>query len=205
MKKLFTLIFCILLASLIPFTVLAAGAEEASAPAETAALLSEGFEAWVLPHLEEISVVITLCFSVFYQMRKHKLLSKSIGTMNNNTVAIAEQNSNMMSRALTGMENASLAVTAYDARIEAMLEAFRATAEDKEKLEKELAEMKSYLKTAAEANLEFSNELAELLNLANIPNFKKEELGARHLAAVSAIRAAEAREVSPDDAKEAQT
>ena len=54
-----------------------------------------------------------------------------------------------------------------------------------------MTEIKSYLKTATKANVEFSNELAELLTLANIPNFKKEEIGARHLAAVNAIQAAE--------------
>ncbi|MBR6745192.1 MAG: hypothetical protein IKM00_08275 [Clostridia bacterium] len=195
MKKILTFTLCVLLVCLIPVSVCAADGTEAAAetaPTENAAeLISVKFEEWVLPHLEEISVVITLIFSLFYQMRKHTLLSRSIGTMNNNAVSIAEENSSMMSRALTGMENASLAVTAYDERIAALLDAFRSTAEDKERLERELAEIKGYLQTSAEANLEFSNELAELLSLANIPNFKKEEIGARHLAAVRAIRSTE--------------
>jgi hypothetical protein len=97
----------------------------------------------------------------------------------------------MMAQALAGMESAALAVKGYDERIAALLEAHDATAADKERLERELLEVKAYLKSAAEANLEFSNELAELLSLANIPNFKKEEIGARHLAAVRAMKAAE--------------
>lgn len=161
------------------------------ADSDTMNLISVKFEEWVLPNLEEISVVITLILTAFYNMRKHKLLNKSIGTMNNNTITIAENSSNMMSQALNNISSTATIVTQYDARIAAMLEAHKATAEDKERLEKELAEMKKYLKTAAEANLEFSNELAELLNLANIPNFKKEEIGARHLAAANSIKAME--------------
>lgn len=154
-------------------------------------LLSKKFEEWVVPNLEEISVVITMIGTLFYQIRKNKLLAKSMGVMNNNTVAIAEQSSTMMNQALTGMENVSNIVTAYDARIAALLEAHKATAEDKERLEKELTEIRTYLKTSAESNIEFANELAELLGLANIPNYKKEEIGARHLAAVKSIKTAE--------------
>ena len=214
MKKIITFILCVLLLIVLPLSVYAEGETTVEttettyesaieAPVETpeetvpeaeepaSNLLSIKFEEWVLPHLEEISVIITLIFTAFYNMRKHKLLNKSIGTMNNNTVSIAEQSTNMMSQALNNISSTATIVTQYDARIAAMLEAHQATAEDKERLERELAEMKKYLKTAAEANLEFSNELAELLNLANIPNFKKEEIGARHLAAVNAIKSAE--------------
>lgn len=154
-------------------------------------LISKKFEEWVVPHLEEISVVITLIGTLFYQIKKNKSLGKVIGTMNNNTISIAEQSSNMMTQALTGMENVSAIVTAYDTRIKALLAAHDATAKDKEKMEKELTEIKTYLKTAAESNIEFANELAELLGLANIPNYKKEEIGKRHLASVNSIKAAE--------------
>jgi hypothetical protein len=154
-------------------------------------LLSVKFEEWVLPNLEEISVVITLILTAFYNMRKHKLLNKSIGVMNNNTVAVAENNKAMMGEALQNISTTANIVTQYDARIAAMLEAHQATVADRDRLEKELHELKAFLRSAAEANLEFSNELAELLNLANIPNFKKEEIGARHLAAVNSIKTAE--------------
>ena len=156
-----------------------------------AKLISKRFEEWIIPRLEEISVIITLIGTLIYQIRKNKALAKSMGTMNNNTVAIAEQSSTMMNQALTGIENVSNIVTAYDARIEALLEAHRSTAADKERLEKELSEIRTYLKTSAESNIEFANELAELLGLANIPNYKKEEIGARHVAAVNSIKAAE--------------
>lgn len=210
MKKHLTLLLCILLLLALPFSVYAeettaettetttGGAITApsEAPAETpeegaSNLLSVKFEEWVLPNLEEISVVITLIFTAFYNMRKHKLLNKSIGVMNNNTVAVAENNKAMMGEALQNISTTANIVTQYDARIAAMLEAHQATVADRDRLEKELHELKAFLRSAAEANLEFSNELAELLNLANIPNFKKEEIGARHLAAVNSIKTAE--------------
>ena len=84
-------------------------------------------------------------------------------------------------------------MTGYDAKIVALLEAFKTTAEDKARLEKELVEIRNYLKTSTDANIEFANELGELLGLANIPNYKKEEIGARHLEAVKAIMEAEAK------------
>ena len=198
MKKLLALSLCILLICALPLAAHADESDglsaekaqtEAAEEAEKGLLLSKRLEEWVIPHLEEICVVVTMIISLICQMKKHKLLSKSMGVMNHNAVTIAEQSSSMMSQALASMENTSCAVAGYDAQIAALLEAHRSAAEDKALLEKELRELKTYLKTATEANLEFSNELAELLNLANIPNFKKEEIGARHLAAVNALAA----------------
>ena len=209
MKKLLAFILCVLIISAIPLAVFAediptgneSNAIETSAesaisaptepPVETDKLLSEMFEEWIVPHLEEISVIITLIGTLFYQIKKNKSFGKNISTLNNNAISIAQNSSDMMSQALLNMQSASGAVTAYDARIAAMLEAYKATAANNERLEKELSEMKAYLKTSAESNIEFANELAELLGLANIPNYKKEEIGARHLAAVNSIKAAE--------------
>lgn len=187
MKKILLIVLCILLTSLLPLTVFADGVETN----DTFDMISVQFEEWILPHLEEISVIVTLILTAIYNMRKNKVLNKFLGTMNNNTVAIAQNSSDMMSQALTNMQTASGVVTGYDTKIAQLLEAYQTTAEDKNRLERELIEMKTFLKTATEANLEFSNELAELLNLANIPNFKKEEIGARHLAAINALKAAE--------------
>ena len=70
---------------------------------------------------------------------------------------------------------------------------------DKAMLEK----VNKHLETSKSANLEFSNELAELLVLANIPNSKKDELYSRHRAAVDAMAAAEETEVKENDGEEA--
>lgn len=149
-------------------------------------------------NIEEISVIVTMVLTVFYQARKHKVLNKSIGTLNNNAVTVAENSNNAMQKALEEMGGVSTVVTDYKAEIEALLEAYRATAEDKKKLEQTLDEVHRHLKTAKLANTELANEVAELLVLANIPNAKKEELYSRHLAAVGAIADAEKTEVVND-------
>ena len=169
MKKILIVTFCILLVCTVPMTVFAAGADEGG----MTDLVSKKFEEWVLPHIEEISVIVTLAISSLYQIRKNRLLTRSMGTMNHNTVTVAEQSAGMMTKAREGLENAALAVKSYEARIEELLEQYRTNAADKERLEAELCEMKSFCKRSAQANIEFANELAELLSLANIPDYKR--------------------------------
>ncbi len=154
-------------------------------------LFSENFEDWILSHLEEISVVVTLIMSCFYQKRKHKLLNRSMGTLNNNAITVAKDSTSFMGDALAQMRDASGAVVQYDEQIKALLEAYKTTAEEKALLEREFVEIKNYLKIESKSVTELSNEIAELIALANVPNYKKEELGARHVAAVNAIIEAE--------------
>jgi hypothetical protein len=91
----------------------------------------------------------------------------------------------------------------YTAKIEAFLAEFRENAEDKSKLAGLLEKAETFIETAKLANVELANEVAELLVLANIPNAKKDELYARHLAAVNAITDAEHTEVISHDGEEA--
>lgn len=149
-------------------------------------------------NFEEIFVVVTSILAAFYQVRKHKLLNKSIVTLNNNAVTISENSKNAMQDALGEMGGVATVVTEYKTDIESLLEEYRATAEEKKKLEQTLDEVHNHLKTAKLANVELANEVAELLVLANIPNSKKDELYSRHLAAVGAIADAEQTEVIPD-------
>lgn len=148
--------------------------------------ISDKIVNWILPHIEEISVIITLFLTIIYNIRRNKVLDKSVGALNNNAITIAQATAE-------AMDKASGAVTGYSTDIVALLERFRNTAEDRQRLETELLEIHKALKLAKEANVEFANELAELLALANIPNYKKEEIGARHLAAVKALVEIEAK------------
>lgn len=212
MKKIFALILCLMLLCATPLVAFADGSEnlptenetvtegENSPPTEETEgpnwgevkdTISGAIVNWIIPHAEEISVVVTLILTAFYNMRKHKLLNKSMGTLNNNAITVAKESSNFMAQALSNIESASGAVTGYDTRILALLEEFKTTAEDRAMLEKELVELKNYLHTATKANVELANEIASLITLANIPVYKKEELGGRHLAAVNAIIEAE--------------
>lgn len=146
---------------------------------------------YVQEHLEEISVIITMILTVFYQVRKHSALNKSVGTLNNNSIAVAENSAAAISNALTAVQAVSDTVKGYKDEMANMLAEVRANEEEKQALKKAIDESNNYVKTAKLANTELANEIAELLVLANIPNSKKEELYARHRAAVDAIDAAE--------------
>lgn len=137
---------------------------------------------YVKAHFEEISVVISLIVTAFYNIRKHKQLNRSIFATNQNAIAVA-QNSDL------AIQNALNTINGILADKE----------KEKEKLEKTLNDAMTYIKTSKLANIEFANELAELLVLANIPNSKKDELYSRHIAAVKAIAEAEKTEVNTDD------
>lgn len=160
--------------------------------------VSDIIVAWVTENAEEIGVVITLIGYGIVLFKKLATILQSAGTINNNAITITEKSSDFMNQALNKIEATSDVVKGYDIRIAEILEAFCRTAEDKQnletlnkRLETELMEIKNYLKISADANIEFANELCELLALANIPNFKKESIGAAHLERVNAILEAE--------------
>lgn len=219
MKKIFALILCLMLIA-VPISAYAEGEteeintedilpEESPAPAPTEEkgtdwneikdTISGAFVEWIEPNLEEIGVVVTLIGYGIVLFKKLASVLKSLGIMNNNTITISKENANRMEQAMS-------AVTGYEERIKILLEHYTSlaetlvqTAEDKQRLEKELVEIKNYLKTATDANIAFSNELADLITLANIPNYKKEELGSAHVMQVKAIIAAMEKAVSEAD------
>jgi hypothetical protein len=166
-------------------------------------LLSETIKEWILSHIEEIVVVIfNAALAIFYK-KYYTKSNLSMGTINNNAVAIAKNSSTAIDEARISMERMAEKVLGYDTKITELLTAFSVTAEEKQKLEEELTEVKNSLKSAKLANVEFANEFAELLCLANIPNSKKEELYSRHRAAVDKIAETENTEVKEDDGAEA--
>ena len=194
MKKIFVLLMVMMLL-LVPLSASAEDSTEATtAPAEEEldwGAVSKNIEHWFYENYDKALVTAFLLVSAFAEKSREKRINKSMGTINNNAITVAEKSSAFMAEALGNIKNTAGVVTSYDERILAMLEEFKMAAEDRAMLEKELVETKNYLRTATDANLEFANELADLLALANIPNFKKEELGARHLKSVNAIIEAE--------------
>jgi hypothetical protein len=153
--------------------------------------LTEVIVEWVKTNLEEISVVVTLLLTIFYEVRKHGKLNGSIGTLNNNAVAIAKDSSTAIGTALTKVEDIAKVVEGYKNDIAALLDEIRNSEEEKKALKVALDKVESYVNTAKLANIEFANELAELLCLANIPNSKKDELYARHMDGVHKLEEAE--------------
>ncbi len=171
---------------------------EISVDTATPETSSEKIVEYIKTYFEEISVVFTLIMTAFYQARKHKLLNRSIGTLNNNAVDVARNSDASIQKALADMKGMADAVAEYKMEFATMLAEVRESAEEKRKIEEALDETLSFIKAAKLANVELGNEVAELLVLANIPNSKKEELYSRHMAAVGAIAEAETEVIAHD-------
>lgn len=202
MKKIFALMLCVMLLLSLPVAVFAEGkdavvedtvVEEGGDTNEKTDIeieadkITEQIVVWFQDNFEEISVIITLLLTLFYQVKKHTSLNKSIGTLNNNAVAIAENSGATITQALSGVSSVSAVITDYIGKMDNLLAEVRSNEEDKRAMKAALDTAMKYVESAKSANVEFANELAELLNLANIPNSKKEELYARHRAAVESI------------------
>lgn len=175
-----------------PITEESASEEEISVEEAMVSFTTEDIMNYIKTYFEEISVIITLILTAFYNIRKHKILNKSISATNLNAIRVSENSDLAIAEALATIQG-------YKDAFANLLTEFRATEEEKQKLEQTLGEALAYIKTAKLANVEFANELAELLVLANIPNSKKDELYSRHIAAVKAIAEAEKTEVNTND------
>lgn len=152
-------------------------------------------------NLEEFSVIGTLIGMLFYEIRKHGKLNGSIGLLNNNAIAMAENSANTIKENLEKVEKIADVVMGYKDEFASLMSETRRSAEEQKATEETLTHVASFLKAAKLAMLELSNEMAELLVLANIPNSKKDELYARHTKAVHELEVAE--EVMSNDGKEA--
>jgi hypothetical protein len=162
---------------------------------EYAAAVTDEVAKWITDHITDIGTIVALIGYGITLFAKFKSMIKSVTTLNNNAVTIAGQSK-------TSVE----AVTAHDAAIVALMNKYQTCEEEKKLLMDRLTALDNYLKVNADANIEFANELAELLGLSNIPNYKKEEIGAAHLERVKAILEAKAKveekpaeEVEKDD------
>lgn len=158
-------------------------------------ITTEDIMGYIKTYFEEISVIVTLILTAFYNIRKHKMLNKSISATNLNAITVSENSDRMMTDALETMRG-------YKEEFANLLNEYRTTEEEKQKLEQTLKEAMTHIRTAKLANVEFANELAELLVLANIPNSKKDELYSRHITALKTIEEAEKTEVNTDDGGE---
>ena len=192
MKKILAIVLCMVIMVCTFSISVFAEAEVAPTDAETVATTSEQVVAYIQAHFEEISVIVTLILTAFYNIRKHRVLNKSIAATNHNAITVSENSDRAIAEALQ-------VINGYKESFTSLLEEYRASSEEKQKLEQTLNEAMTYIKTAKLANTEFANELAELLVLANIPNSKKDELYSRHIAAVKAIAEAEKTEVNTND------
>ena len=220
MKKILVFLLCITLLCTMPIVAFADGesadvvVEEGASESVPEETVTEMIVGYVKEHFEEISVVATLILMAFYDRLTRRKLSGTIGTLNNNAITVAENSATVVKdafakteevvqKALDKVEVISASVQTSQERIDDFLDEIRSSEEEKKALKEALARAESFLNTAKLANVEFANELAELLCLANIPTSKKEELYARHIQSVRLLEASEDKEVKTDDGKEA--
>lgn len=188
MKKILFVMLCVILVAAVPIVVFA---EEPSTEEVTEPTITETIVSYVRENIEELSVIGSLVAAAFLKFSKDKKLNGAIGTLNNNAIAVAENSANAIKTALSSVEDVAKTINDYKAIIENFLAEMRKSAEEKKSLEDTLTHVETFLKSAKLATLELSNEVAELLVLANIPTSKKDELYARHTKAVHELEAAE--------------
>ena len=192
MKRIIFLLLCLMLIFAMPVVASAEEAEptteETEVPEET---VTESIVGYVTEHIEEIAVICSLFAAAFYDRISRSKLSGLAGTLNNNAIAIAQNSSATIEAALSKVNGIAEMVQGYKDEFASLLGELRNGIEEKRSVEEMLAQVDAHLKTSKLANMEFANELADLLCLANIPNSKKEELFARHRAAVASIEVTE--------------
>jgi hypothetical protein len=208
MKKILVFLLCVVLLCTMPIVAFAEGeATDVAVDEGTASesvpekTVTEMIVDYVQDHFEEISVVATVILMAFYDRITRRKLTGSIGTLNNNAITVAEKSKDAIDLALSKVSDLATIVKNYEDKMATLIDEIRNSEEEKKALEEALVRVEAYLNTAKLANVEFANELAELLCLANIPNSKKEELYARHVKSVRSIEAAE-EEVKTDDGSE---
>ena len=210
MKKIFVILLCAMLLCTMPIVAFAEGesvneeitvTEGEVVDAEPSETVTEMIVDWLQDNSIDISIVATILLSIFYERIKHRKLSGSIGTLNNNAITVAENSASAIQAALNKVEAVSDVVKNYEQKIDVLIEEIQKSEEEKKALKDALVKVESYLNTAKLANIEFANELAELLCLSNIPNAKKDELYKTHIEGIRKLEAAE--EVIANDGKEA--
>ena len=193
MKKIFIVLICVII--MCAMTVVSFAEEEIptdiveteAVEEETPAVSTEELLNWIKTHPEEVSVIVTVITSLIVTLAKLKTNNKTNVACNNNAIAIAENSSAAIQDALDKMTSTAAVVEEYKGEIAKLLEEIRQNDAEKKKLEDALTKVEYYLETAKLANIEFANELAELLCLANIPNAKKEEFYSRHRKMIDAL------------------
>lgn len=155
---------------------------------------------YVKSQYEEILVLLSILGATVYKKVKDGKFSETLGTLNNNSIKIYNKGVEVAEAATEKMNEATAKLEALEERFDSLMAKYEKSEEEKMALASMLSHVETFLKTAKCATLELSNEVAELLVLANIPNSKKDELYARHTKAVHELEVVE--EVMSNDGTE---
>ena len=209
MKKLIIIMLCAMLMLALPIF---ASAEEIDVSTPETEITVEGENSaseksvtenivdYVIENIDKLVVIVVMAGYSIVEARLRGKMNGSIGTLNNNAVAIANNSANAINTALDKVENVTTKLKEYEDKFEVLLAEIRVSEEEKKAMETALIKVEAYLNAAKLANIEFANELAELLCLSNIPNAKKDELYKQHMEGIHKI---EMEEVKCDDGSEA--
>lgn len=149
--------------------------------------LTESIAKWLEENADTISLILSIIGACIVIVKKVGDILKKAGIINDNAITIATESASQMKAAQDTINNAANVVTGYNEQITSLLGAFSSLLDENKLLKDDVNTLKNYLHTSTSANIEFSNELAELLALSNIPNYKKDEIGQRHLESIQAI------------------
>lgn len=157
---------------------------------------------WLETNSLDITKLITYIAYGLVLVDKLRKVLKSMGTINNNSIAVSQKGDESMQKAAEALNNVNASLGDFKVALTDLMDKYEKTNEANAKLEARLEAMDVHLENSKRANVELSNEVAELLVLANIPNSKKDELYARHRAAVALIAEADKTEVTEDEGNE---
>lgn len=163
--------------------------------------VTERITDYVKSHIEELSVIASLIIAAIYSKIKDGKFGATLGTLNSNAIKIANKGVEVAEAAAEKMDGATVKLKELEEKFTSVMEKYEKSEEEKTALYTLLASVESLLKGVKGAALEASNEVAELLVRANLPNSVKEEIYGRHMKAVHELEASE--EGMNDDGKKA--
>ena len=209
MKKLIIIMLCAMLILALPIFASAEEIDVSTPESEIAVedensasekTVTENIADYVLENIDKLVVIVVMAGYSIVESRIRGKMNGSIGTLNNNAIAIANNSANAINTAMDKVETVANKIKEYEEKFDSLIETIRVSEEEKKALQLALTKVESYLKAAKLANIEFANELANLLCCANIPNAKKDEFYKKHLEGIHKI---EMEEVKCDDSSEA--
>ena len=133
--------------------------------------------------------LLAFCIEHFSSNKK---LKNHIGILNNNAIEIANTSAGKTeenTKEIAALKNEmALFMDSLLVKVNDTLKSVVKTSEERDELEKKLAENSKLLEKAIIAVEDSADTVANLLIMSNIPNSKKEEFYSTHVAAVNALK-----------------
>lgn len=133
--------------------------------------------------------LLAFCIEHFSSNKK---LKNHIGILNNNAIEIANTSAGKTeenTKEFAALKNEmALFMDSLLVKVNDTLKSVVKTSEERDELEKKLAENSKLLEKAIIAVEDSADTVANLLIMSNIPNSKKEEIYSKHVAAVNSLK-----------------